>query len=702
MPSSPSILPSYRQATSRPHCLSVAAPYISPRRYPTLCLVSRTFWSIFAPRLWADIVRSATLARGYLDDIDWWFRFVEDTLPDVRLSTRRLVRVLDLRLLAPAHNSLIYLDISGLPGSISPLLASTDASGAAVDAVVLPDLRILGLRRKELDDATLVTLLRRYAPALWSLDVSDNPGLSDRVIQPLADLCFAHTSLRSHAHFQVEGSVVAAASTEGQPDVGGSSEHGPFYALRESELSGSFTHPDRYYVDAPLYEQPCEGTDSRPDGSLAARPDSADACVAALLEGGDMAADDLRSSLGLTHIHLSNTGISSVGLQKLIRLSNGHIEDLSCDSMRLLPPESTYRAWPPSVNLRGVLGAAHLFRPVLSSSLRVLRIHHSLVTNLPTLEMDGLSPLERIHVAETVVGPRVDAAFPQTFEPDMNPRLASLTLTCIPRRSAGTLADRLIAFLKLLSQQERSIQDAQHLAAAASSWRAPTFLRGLRHVRLEFDPDPIEDGLEGLDSLNAEELMNEATRFSFFDQWYGGGAPAEWSTDTRSFAPGQGHDVDDGDEYLTHECEWNGHWSSLRVWIGRPPAPRPCPPSSSTSRDTGAISILGNYRSLVLKKGVRTGAAPVTPAQRLAGVPADAAYIFHTAWTLAVLPPTRGDLLASPPPPLHRMRDVLGEVKKFRVQGREVYSELGRRGTVSPAPLGEPHYFWTGRLEVSL
>lgn len=47
-------LPSYQDAITRPDWLELVAPYIPPRDYPRLCLVSQRFYHQFAPRLWND------------------------------------------------------------------------------------------------------------------------------------------------------------------------------------------------------------------------------------------------------------------------------------------------------------------------------------------------------------------------------------------------------------------------------------------------------------------------------------------------------------------------------------------------------------------------------------------------------------------------------------------------------------------------
>lgn len=578
---------------------------------------------------------------------------------------------------SPSLRGLVYLDISGIPGSILPL----------IQPGLLPGLRILKARGRELDDVTLTALVSLYKLRLWSLDISDN-RVSDGVIDTLRDKCFPVSQLRSTAHFRVEGKLIT--------EEKGTQQYGPFVTVQESEWSGSFGHSERYFVDAPIYlARPNEGPQEyqvfRSDGIQPIRRDSADAASVVLSEGG-IAVEDYRVSRGLTHLHLSNNNISATALEKLVRNSNGQIEQLSCDSMPLLTPSDYSSVWPSSASLHGILGASHVFRPVISSNLRVLRIHHSLVTHIPALDLDGLSTLARIHISENVIGKRVDEAFPLAFVPDMNPRLTSLTLTCIPRRSSGPLVWRLIAFLKLLSAQERAIQDVSRFA---SSWRGPGMLKGLRHLRLEFEPDPMQDGFSASEDLDAEELMNSGDPgFSFFGNGWAGRVAAEAkprsemrdvvnsSTDDNNHHDSS-YSVRGDEEYVTYHGVWNGQAFSLPVWIGKSPASAP---------------VADSYRRLVLRHNIRDGVGPATPAQILAGVP-QKSYVFHTAWCMAVVPQ---QLTAPSTSELAGMGDVVDRLKKFRLEGRAKYADLRQQNDTQPIPLGEPHFFWTGKLEVSM
>ncbi|GJN84573.1 leucine rich repeat domain-containing protein [Purpureocillium lilacinum] len=748
-------LPSYKEATAKPDWLRLVAPYVRFDDYRSLCLVNRRSWRIFAPCLWADLlraVRRAGLDPG--DDLAWWFDFVFNKLDRVAPATRSLVRVLDARDFAkdayhfasdggagslgesfaralellpnansilldghadldaaflvhslsasPQHRprllsvagcpkhlpasfftssciqKLVYLDVSEVPGSVQPLL----------QAEVLPNLRVLKLRSREIDDATLEALLAKFRLRLWSLDLAGNK-LTDATIEMLASWSLPRGALQSDGPFRVQGSLRALAH--------GTPGYGQFVTIDESQWSASFSHPERYFVDAPVYVADVgqeQLRPARPDGVVHVRSDSAEASARILSKNeADWEVDDYCQTRGLTHISLSNTRVSSFGIQKLLRVSSGHLEELACSFMPLLPiaaPVSKF--WPKSAMLHGILGSAHLFRPAYSCSLRSLKMHHSLVTNVPALEIDGFSAIARDYLAEAAILERVDQAYPQVFVPDMNPRLTSLTLTGIPRRSSGPLVQRLIRFLELLSRQERAIQDA---SAIASPWRGPGLLQGLRHLALEFEPDTMDDGFSATEDLDAEELMDAGdTGFSFFNETPTGerrrtstavGPPVADGVHSEAVPAGTHPSGAEQDtrNFIKYDGEWNGEVFSLPVWVGP---------------TRGANEVLDEYRRLVMGDGLRDGVGPATPGQILAGAP-EGSFVFHVAWCAAVMPrqlsPPGRDVLAG-------MKDVLAELRTYRLAGRASYAKLQQSvGTGIPVPLGEPHFFWTGTLKVS-
>ncbi|EAQ86983.1 hypothetical protein CHGG_08236 [Chaetomium globosum CBS 148.51] len=574
-------LPSYQDAITRPDWLELVAPYIPPRDYPRLCLVSQRFYHQFAPHpKWllrfvnhAVSVRTVTLssfihsydtrrffvgaddpvsqhagARGttplsvalftiatkfhrlrciFLDDhpnlepeppvnplsSDW----LPPLEPPLLLSIARCQVDLPSSFFAtPYLRSLVYLDVSDMPGSLKSSLAQRTISQAN-----LPSLRILKAQGREMDNATATLLFKAFWEQLWSVDLSRNK-LSDDILDVMHQFSFPSQTSRAD-HFGVEGRL------SGHPI--GTTSFGKFCAVRESNWSATFSHPHRHVADAPHYNLNVEDgfhpiSSPRLNGRVEIRPDSPDG-MKTIFSGNAgshapsiesvHALDTCRGHQGVTHLYLNGNNISAAGLARMIRLSPGQLQRLECDAMAFRLPEAAPPSWLSRAKLSGTLGWTHVFRPVFSANLQVLRIHHSVVTQLLSLELDGLSSLANQWVAETQLLPRAELAYPEAFVPDMNPRLQSLVLTRIPRYSAGPLVDKLIHFLRLASIQERAIQDIK-----TADRHGPVTLLGLRHIRLEFEPD-LRDEL-GDDSdpdldFDAAAVMDDTTNeFSFFGE----------------------------------------------------------------------------------------------------------------------------------------------------------------------------------------
>ncbi|KAF4993027.1 hypothetical protein FGRMN_6763 [Fusarium graminum] len=730
-------LPSYQDAVSA-DWLRLVVPYIACRDYPSLCRVDSRFWAVFAPRLWSRIPGSAGVATYDSErDLEWLFGSVLNHLSRARPETRSLVRVLDVRsvrgtyslntgnsfndklrdaikylpnlscVFADGHQdldpseflseagpqiqllsmadcsvsltqkfvsslrSLVYLDLSRVPGSLRPLLQLGD----------LPELRVLRIQGKEVDDATAEMLATRFGTRLWSLDVSNNK-LTDMALDSIRTHCLCPVNLRSDENYDVEGKLEFGSTSAG---------FGTWIRIDESEWSGSFTHPNRHLVDAPLYDLhdtlPQEFVCKRSDGKSPGKSDAAEA-VCRGLQGEDLyvsPATNLQASQGLTHLSVSGNQISSLGISKLLTLGRGHLQELSCDSMLLVPPSGAASVWPKAAKLHGFYATCTL-RPVFSSNLRALTLHHSLVTQIPTLEMDGLSTVARLCISEKAISPRAERAFPEAFVPDMNPRITSLTLTRIPRRSSGPLVSKLIAFLRLLSAQERAVFDM-------SSRRGPSVVAGLRHFRLEFESDPYDEEGSEVGDIDAEGLLDSGdARFSFFDDRVRG---SQQQDDEGSVELGQSPDSTDfptphlkmdqqESEFLDMNILVDGKPTKMQVWIG---------PKDSIN------PLVQSYRKIALHYRVRDHVGPASPAQIRAGVPSSA-LVFHTAWCMTLMPPEIKDPSQAE---LHDMgmKDVLAELKQFRSEGRAKYLSLQREfggGTVPPGP---PHEFWLGNLEVS-
>ncbi|GAB1313616.1 hypothetical protein MFIFM68171_03826 [Madurella fahalii] len=784
--------PSYQDAMKRSDWLALVAPYVQVREYARLCLVSSRFYHQFAPRLWNDPlnlewfyrfmrhmgrVRAATRAfvvsldlRGFVmgtadfalyswgKTLSETLRMLPSTFPRLRcilldghpdIETDALLDALGSGPLllsipqceaglpnsffaSPCVKNLVYLDISGMPGSLrNPLVQGT------LSPLNLPNLRILKAQGREMDDSTANLLFKTFKEQLWSIDLSYNK-LTDAIFVDMHHFAFPALNSRT-GNFAVEGRLT-------HPPGEGSASFGKFCFVEESNWSASFSHPQRYLADAPAYtrsaHEALQGiTSARLDGRVKIRPDSPGA-VKAMLSGGpgnhstppeDIHELDIcRGHHGITHLYLNGNNISAGGLARMIRSSPGQLQHLECESMSVIIHEAVRPSWlaPGKARILGILGLAHVFRPVFSSNLQVLRIHHSLVTQLLTLELDGVSSMENLWLAETCLLPRAEMAYPEAFVPDMNPRLQSLVLTQIPRYSTGPLIEKLTNFLKLASIQERAIQDVK-----VTTRRGPSTLRGLRHICLEFEPDPREtealfgERSDDEDSLDPEGLMSQ--EFSFFgsSSWSSSSKKPSTSAGRRPAAvasprnepelrsnsnqesarrleqpspsPYPPTETTEGGSYVTFNND--GRNPPLAVWIGSPttavsPAVREYARLLTSTSNPGSSSAL------------QTDPTPSSPAHIAAGVPPHS-YIFPAAWEAMLFPrdpphlvfnakhkrPSRAELRG--------MRDVVAAIKEYRAKTRAAYDRCDaatRDGKGGKEGEGLPHFHWTGRLEVSM
>ncbi|KAK3303995.1 uncharacterized protein B0T15DRAFT_535195 [Chaetomium strumarium] len=638
---------------------------------------------------------------------------------------------------SPYLTSLVYLDVSDLPGSLKTALVQRKLSPAN-----LPSLRILKAQGREIDDAVASLLFKVFKQQLWSVNLSRNK-LTDAVFVGMHEFSFPAQSSRA-GDPAVEGRLSYSSD--------GSISFGKFCFVKESDWSTAFSHPHRYLADAPFYtthEHTCseESLHPRLNGRAKIRPDSADAIRRIL--SGDVGShspplehihglDICRDHQGITHLHLNDNNISAAGLARMIRSSPGQLQYLECDTMSFKLPTAAPFSWLSNTKLSGILGSAHVFRPLFSANLQVLRIHHSLVTQLLSLELDGQSPMANLWLAETDVLPRAELAYPEAFVPDMNPRLQCLVLTRIPRYSTGPLIDKLIAFLKLASIQEGAIQEVR----VSTSRRGPATLLGLCHIRLEFDADPSGDLADDSDFellLDPATVMDDSSKeFSFFgdSHWAPSPAttaqpplpstsarenqsPASTAKASQSAQPGSPPAGPDP-SHLMYTWTWNGQTCTLPIWIGSTTASTTPTTTSHPNNNSHTPAVAEYMRLLRAHPDLRTGPVPASPCHVAAGVPSGS-YIFSAAWDamLAPTPPTppttttssSSSSSSSPPKPtgaeLRGMRDVVAAIKGYRAQTRRAYEEVTRearlRGEAGrEVNLGEPHFHWMGRLEVML
>jgi hypothetical protein len=248
--------------------------------------------------------------------------------------------------LSDYFSELVYLDVSGLPGSIQPLI--TGASGSQS----LPNLRLLKVARRELSDASAALLLKAFKDRLWSLDLSDN-NLTDSILEQLWMYCLNSAPLRSASRFQAEGRLVSHHDH-------GNSTYGPFQFIQESEWSASSSHPERYFADAPAYcpdlarSRHQEHLVSRSDGRSPVKQDTVESMTNVLAASAhdllsariaQLQPDVMTAPAGVTHLHLAGNQLTTSATEKMVRISAGQWEYLDCGSPAFSLPK---HAWPSS------------------------------------------------------------------------------------------------------------------------------------------------------------------------------------------------------------------------------------------------------------------------------------------------------------------------------------------------------------------
>ncbi|POS73496.1 hypothetical protein DHEL01_v208108 [Diaporthe helianthi] len=623
-------------------------------------------------------------------------------------------------------SGLVYLDMSNTPGTLGKQGALTSHE--------LPHLRILKLAKKNLTDSAAGAIVREFGTRLWSLDVSGNDGLTDNFVRMLLEHslpAYSNTRLSSNNHFHVEGQTRPVSET-GHARA----NRGPYF-IDESDRSATFSSAERYLADPPTYssvdgdgdpagEQGRVGLRGRSRGQERIRGDAAEDAVRVLAGAqGEELPDALHPQhqrlywpppqAGITHLHLNELRLSASAVKAFLSESLGHIEHFACDRTSL--PSSYTSVWQgkapflsKAATSYALPGAAYLFRPVVSSNLRVLKIHHSLITNTPTLDSRSTGELNNLWLAETHMRERLDLAYPQTFAPDMNPRLYSLTISMIPRYSTGVVIQRLANFLRLVAIQEQGIERTR----AQLPFRGPPVLRGLRHIRLEFAPDAKDD----LGSLDAETdgpdlaaFMEEgAEAFSFFEGAWDPSSSSvtsrvtELSTETARVNAVDTHrnglstttePITDypfnkaRDEQVSFTLTAGGDGDQppkpVSVWVG----------SGVIGPDKPAA--INEYMRNVCDAANRVDVCPATPCHVVAGVP-PGSFIFERAWDAIMLPGPTTKVRLPTKAELRAMEDVVARVKAFRLESRRIYAALepGRRDA------GGEHEYWRGRLELVL
>jgi hypothetical protein len=384
----------------------------------------------------------------------------------------------NLFLSTPILYNVMYLDLSNT--------SNTQAWNTLLSFHSFNNLRILKLCGLRLTDQSfpfdaLHTWLR-----LWSLDVREN-SLTDQIIDFLLEKCFAPMA-------------------PVPPIIQGSDEI--------------------LYEDPPIYNLRDEADPSYPSYNLSipVRPDTTDSFISYMKRYADFSIpsslvlperDPMRKSTGLTHLYLESNRFTSKGIHKLLSCTN-RLQVLDIGTVKANPnleyqlPHTTPYAQP---------NTAPLLDRQTGSRMEKLRIHHSLVTCIPTivqgrLEM-GYTP-QHLHKAERFGDLEFQSA---AFNPLSNYRLSFLTLTDIPLKSTGPIITRLITFLRLCARQEAILLSA-FLSTPPKTRHSPRLLTGLRKLRLEFihersgmdEVGPSVSGDQDADEFQAQSQGD----FSFF------------------------------------------------------------------------------------------------------------------------------------------------------------------------------------------
>ncbi|KAI1214380.1 uncharacterized protein F4807DRAFT_468294 [Annulohypoxylon truncatum] len=567
---------------------------------------------------------------------------------------------------------LVYLDISYIPGSVKTALQSS------LNPKLLPELRVLRVAGREMDNATATLLFQTFRRQLWSLDLSYNK-LGDEILDEIVERCVSLFDFHTDAHFGKEGKLI-------KPKNIGSRKYGPFQFVVESEYSCGPHNLERYLADSPFYSQRADETELqewqavRPDGLSPPRRDDANTAKESLLDEA-MSSTAKRYSFrgqpglregGLTHLYLNGNKFTVSGIERLLRTSRGRLEHFECDSCLCTPANSK------DVKILGFPGSAPLFRPLISSAIRSLRVHHSLVTQVPSVSIEQYSSASTARLAEEHMFRNIQRSYPLAFTPDTNPRITSLTLTRIPARSTGPVIDRLIQFLQLASAQQKAIKNAQALFRG----RGSSVLRGLRHIRLELEPEFSErvDVISTSGDIDFDKLLDPADddfsqdTTSFFDNEdvsFGitsrssktGAKPHEPTPDTKEYAKWTSgrlksypySEIDS--EYMTQFVDatqsWSGNVYSAPVWIG---------PGVITPH-----AAVNEYMWNLQDPNLRNDIGPVTPNHVAAGVP-PLTYIFHAAWEAMIMP--RNNTIREAAKSSTRFKDVATAIKEYRVRTR--------------------------------
>lgn len=429
------------------------------------------------------------LVRGNNRVLPWLLTAVDDAIRNEDMLYR------------PFSTSLVYLDISG----------SRRMKRAHIDFLQhgdLPSLRVLKMRNLQLNNTELGGILKKIGAQLSCLDVRGNV-LTDMI--------------------QYAGLSPSAAHAAGRIEL----EHGQEVAcISEGFDPNKHTVCYLYEPRPPPYELIEEERETHFFTQLDGRsfiPDEEDSIVRFLFRywyrlekatrDGSQPEHDTPFQTALTGIntlylsgnHLTAKALENMlldGLLSLCLLDIGSVGEFDAQSR---VPES---------GMKYHLECQALCLPKLNAlsipRVEVLRVHHSIVTLSPTVNSNGGRFISDHSLALLADRWALYKHNLKPWEPDMMPRLHTLTLTSMPRKATRTFMSYLLTLLKKAALQEAAIAKV-----TSTNRHAPKMVSGLRILRLEFLPfdydKPFELGGSISEDPDADEFYTQSSMdFSFF------------------------------------------------------------------------------------------------------------------------------------------------------------------------------------------
>jgi hypothetical protein len=377
----------------------------------------------------------------------------------------------------PYARSIVYLDISNIRRGRAAFLFKNDP---------MPNIRILKLRNLGLKAKDIKAILSVLKRRLFCLDLRNNL-LDKEAIRVIDKYCFLDPVRKP----TLDESQTILRYLDEPPAYHERAHHSEEQETWVSDARPEFRPDDPKGVTKLL--QDWIGTNH----SFNHRPQDSILC----------------HQTGLTHLYISSNRIKAYDWYGL---RNTRIQMLDIgDCLSEEPLEN------PRVDYFFQPGLAEYLVPKIVPRLESLRVHHSIVTSVPTIlgsQGGSLNNPRAIMKMERMFPRKSLETFPY-FLPDQLPRLRVLILTSVPESCDMFLINRILEFLRAASEQERIIFDAM----PSTSRHSPKMLPGLRQLRLEFHNihNHVQLSAAGPSvsgDADADNFMAESEKdFSFFD-----------------------------------------------------------------------------------------------------------------------------------------------------------------------------------------